>query len=582
MTFRAKPVVKRSRNQWESQDRKNFLTNLAFGLVILAAVAILAIAVALTWYNDHLAAVGHVDGQAITKDDLRERQKIEEWRLTEQLRRITNQIASGRLNAEQAERQQSLISSQQGQIQQIALERIIDNRIQARLATEEGISVSDADIDAKLLEEATIPAARHLWVIEVEPAVSEGELEPTPAQIAEARTKANEALADIRSGTDFEDVARTVSTDTATREQGGDRGWIEEDDSFLDEALVEAAFALEPNGVTEVLEGEDGTFRIARVTEIEEATVDQLYQTKMANEGIDVGRYREVVRGAVVRDKLEEKIVAGVGVPGVQRRVSQIVILADQGEPAPEAVKVRHILYAPRDFLPEQGASPAPSDDPGWAPAEAEARATYDKLKENPELFDQIARAESDEPSAQGTTGTGGKLGTYIAPDDQNFVPEFVEAIAAPGLEDGDVLEPVRTEFGWHVIQIMYHPPARTKLEELKAEADGGADFRALARDFSEDQTTAGSGGELGWIAKGQLDEAAEKAVFAAPVGKTSEIIDIETGDGTYLALFKVEDEEERTPEGRQLEQLQDNAFGKWYQEKKGALTIQRSLGAGI
>ena len=38
MTFRAKPVVKRShRPSWESQDRRNFYLNLGFGLVVVAA-----------------------------------------------------------------------------------------------------------------------------------------------------------------------------------------------------------------------------------------------------------------------------------------------------------------------------------------------------------------------------------------------------------------------------------------------------------------------------------------------------------------------------------------------------------------
>jgi parvulin-like peptidyl-prolyl isomerase len=582
MTFRAKPVNKRPRNQWESQDRRNFLTNLAFGFVIVAAVAILGIAFGLTWYNDHLAPVGHVDGQAITKDELRERQKIEEWRLAEQIRRMSTQISSGRLSAEQAERRQQLISSQQQQIAQIALERIIDNRIQARLAVEEGISVADADIDTELADEATIPEARHLWLIEVKPAVTEGELKPTPAQVGEARTKANDALADIRSGTSFEDVAKSVSTDTATREQGGDLGWIESDDAFLDEALLAAAYELEANAVSDVLEGDDGVFRIVRVTDIEAEVVDALYQTKITNEGIDLGRYREVVRGQVIRDKLEAKIVADVGKPGLQRRVAQLLIATDEEGLVPEAVKVRHILYAPDDFIPGQDESPAPSDAPGWGPAEAEARAAYDRLTERPELFDRLARDESDEPIAQGTTGSGGKLGTYIAPDNTDFVPEFVEAISKPGLKDGDILEPVRTAFGWHVIQIMYHPPAKTQLEKLKAQAESGTDFGLLARDYSEDRVTAGAGGEIGWVALGELEKAAEEAVFGATVGKPSDIIELELSDGTYLALFMVFEEEERTPEGRQLDQLQANAFGEWYQEKKGALTIQRSLGEGF
>ena len=191
MTFRAKPVVKHSRNPWDSGDRRTFLTTLAFVLVIVSALLILVVAVGYTWYDAHLAPIASVAGQSITKDQLTDRLKIEGWRLQEQERRIANQVASGRLTDAQAEQARQILSSQAQQIQSLALERIIDNRIQANLATAEGVSVSDADIDAKLVEEATTPAARHLWAIEVAPAVSDGALEPTPAQVAEARTKAN-------------------------------------------------------------------------------------------------------------------------------------------------------------------------------------------------------------------------------------------------------------------------------------------------------------------------------------------------------------------------------------------------------
>ena len=198
MTFRAKPVVKRSRNPWDSQDRRTFLTSVAFALVIVAALLILVVAVGYTWYDTHLAPVASVAGQSITKDEFNDRLEIEAWRLKEQERRIANQVASGRLTDAQAEQARQILSSQAQQIQGLALERIVDNRIQANLATQEGVSVAEADIDAKLVEEATTPAARHLWVIEVEPAVSDGELEPTTAQIGEARAKANDARADDR------------------------------------------------------------------------------------------------------------------------------------------------------------------------------------------------------------------------------------------------------------------------------------------------------------------------------------------------------------------------------------------------
>jgi len=70
MTFRAKPVVKRDhRPAWEAQDRRNFYLNLGFGLIVGLSLLILAIYVGLTWYNAHLASVGSVDGQSITKDE---------------------------------------------------------------------------------------------------------------------------------------------------------------------------------------------------------------------------------------------------------------------------------------------------------------------------------------------------------------------------------------------------------------------------------------------------------------------------------------------------------------------------------
>ena len=162
MTFRARPVVKRfQRPSWDSRDRRNFYLNLGFGLAVLAALVILGAAVVLSYYNEHLAPVGSVDGQSITRDDLRDRANVESWRLEIAQRRLNTQAAAGRLAQAQAEVQSQAIQQQRQQILPFSLERIIDNRIQAPLATEEGVTVADNDIDARLVEEATTPEARH-------------------------------------------------------------------------------------------------------------------------------------------------------------------------------------------------------------------------------------------------------------------------------------------------------------------------------------------------------------------------------------------------------------------------------------
>jgi parvulin-like peptidyl-prolyl isomerase len=569
MTFRARPVVQRNQKpSWESRDRRNFFLNLGFGLAVVAALVILAIAVGWSYYNDHLVSVGKVDGQTITKDELRERYQIEGWRLSEAANRIRTITAAGHLSQSEADLQLQYIENQQqaSTLAGVALERIIDNRIQAKLATEEGVSVSDADIDARLAEEATIKESRHAWQIEVKPESTAGQA-PTSEQIAAARSKADAALADLKAGKTWDDIAKTVSTDSATAAQAGDLGWIGKEDTQTDEALLNAMFGLEKGATTDVIEGDDGIFRIGRVTDIAPASVDDAYTEKIVNDGIDLGKYRAVVRGDVIRKKLEDKLVADASKPGPQRETREIHISQATVDLPDDAVKVRHILFSPNDD--PQAATSLAEDDPAWGQAELDAQGAYVKLQGDISQFDSLARTKSDESSALGPQGTGGVLQDYVVPGDTTYTPKFSEPILAAKPTDGQLLPPIRTEFGWHVVQVLHHAP---DLAKVKERIDGGADFATLARELSEG-AEAPQGGDLGWVAKGQYDKALIDAIFATPVGKTSAVVNVE-GDGQYL--FQVTKEEQRTAEGRQLDAIRSRLFSDWYQPKKDAVSIER------
>jgi peptidyl-prolyl cis-trans isomerase C len=76
---------------------------------------------------------------------------------------------------------------------------------------------------------------------------------------------------------------------------------------------------------------------------------------------------------------------------------------------------------------------------------EAEAKHIIAKLKKNAKQFDSLAKEYSKDP---GSKDKGGDLGWF---DPRGMVPEFGAAVAK--LQKGKfTLEPVKTQFGYHVI----------------------------------------------------------------------------------------------------------------------------------
>ncbi|MDH5298562.1 MAG: SurA N-terminal domain-containing protein [Desulfobulbaceae bacterium] len=69
----------------------------------------------------------------------------------------------------------------------------------------------------------------------------------------------------------------------------------------------------------------------------------------------------------------------------------------------------------------------------------------------------------------------------------------------------------------------------RKRLQEILAQARGGKDFAALAREFSQDGSAA-SGGDLGFFGRGQMVPPFEEAAFALKPGAISEVVTTDFG----------------------------------------------------
>ncbi|MBA2254405.1 MAG: peptidylprolyl isomerase, partial [Chloroflexi bacterium] len=243
--------------------------------------------------------------------------------------------------------------------------------------------------------------------------------------------------------------------------------------------------------------------------------------------------------------------------------------LSDTGQ-----VKVRHILYSPKDD--PQGAADLPADDPAWAEAEAAARAAADKLKAIPDLaarevdFEVLAKAESDDK------GSGAKGGQLDYTSRSGFVKEFSDAIFDGEHTKGEIIGPVKSDFGYHVI---LWQSRRGTADERIAEMETllkapGAAFAALAREHSEGRTAA-EGGVLGWNTKDQLQTEIADAVFALQAGQTTPRIELEDPAGAHW--YNVLERKPRPLDADQRGALLTaaegvawpKAFEDWYAPKK-------------
>ncbi len=114
-----------------------------------------------------------------------------------------------------------------------------------------------------------------------------------------------------------------------------------------------------------------------------------------------------------------------------------------------EQTRARHILMRPNDLVPEPEVL-------------RRLRLIRQRVLSGEADFEEMAR----QYSIDGSAGRGGDLG-WVYPGDT--VPAFEQALAA--LKPGEISEPVRTEFGYHLIQALERRTDTASPERLRAAA---------------------------------------------------------------------------------------------------------------
>lgn len=148
------------------------------------------------------------------------------------------------------------------------------------------------------------------------------------------------------------------------------------------------------------------------------------------------------------------------------------------------------------------------------------------------EKFAIAAKKTSEDPSA---VDNGGDLGYFTS---LQMVYPFENA--AYKTNKGEISLPVRTRFGYHIIQVSDNRPnqgeilsahimikfpknmeekekanLKTKVDEIYAKLKAGEKFEDLARQFSDDKPSSEKGGHLQWFGSSRMPIEFEKAAFA-------------------------------------------------------------------
>jgi peptidyl-prolyl cis-trans isomerase SurA len=349
-------------------------------------------------------------------------------------------------------------------------------------------------------------------------------------------------------------------SDHSSSQAGGRLGWLTEDDAAGMGEFLEAAGDAAVGDVVGPLRNDEGWY-LLRVDEREPERTNQNLADFLTAAGITDAEYRAYVRQDLLqsafRDYFTEEVV---GAFAPQRHVAQIQIAADQGAAgAPQPmIQIRHLLAKP---LPdEQDQSEATEEQ--WTEARQRAEEMRRAAMEDGADWYKLAR-ESDDA---GTRTRGGSLGWHDpASLDTQFVPEFAEA--AGQLDVGEISEPIRSEFGYHIIQVTDRRVSALELaERLAADIEEDPDrFEQLARDYSEDPVTASKGGDLGWVIPYQFEAPRQDAIFGlAEVGDT--VGPVEASDGLYL--FKLLGKtESRFVSEEKRQQVSSGGFSRWLVE---------------
>jgi parvulin-like peptidyl-prolyl isomerase len=506
-----------------------------------------------------------VNGASINKAEAKARAEVTAFKIALQGSRIRARVAAGTMTNSAGDAALQALNSQAEAISNEVTTDMVDTLLIRDLAAANGVTADPAVFATEWAKETTLPELRLFRRISIDAANDPKTKSPTAATRAAAKAKAEAILAEIKAGGDFATIAKRDSDDSYA-EVGGLVGWTAKDEDPTEDLGYEAAWALVPSAdgstqpMTTVIARSEDQFVIFRLEKHQASKLDPDFEKQISDAGIDRGLYERMTEELALQialgDKITAQLLAG---PVEQREVSYVA--ATVPEKDVEQVQVSHILFSPNDD--PNTAGDLELTDPAWAAAEQEAKDLIARLK-NGSSFETEAKKSDDK-----TSGADGGLLAW-APKG-TYVPEFDTAIWADGVKSDDILGPIKTEFGYHVIQFdARRPSLKDRLDELATSlAVAGVDFKeaaATATNTIEELTFASPG----YVPKYTVNPELGSVVWGLKAGGTSAVVE---SSNTYL-IVHVDGIETRELTAEQVKGIKGSGFSIWLDLYRSAARV--------
>jgi peptidyl-prolyl cis-trans isomerase SurA len=324
---------------------------------------------------------------------------------------------------------------------------------------------------------------------------------------------------------------------------------------------------------------------VAVVASQNQLTPQQLRQ-RLAQDGLDLPRFRANLRDQIMVERVREREVA----QRIRITDGEIDGLIDK-QRGGSAGEVQYNIAQVLIKLPDG------SNDSTVAERRTRAEAALARIRGG-EDFATVARQVSEDDNKE----RGGEIGLRPADKLPDIFLETVRPLQAGQLAPALL----RTGAGFHVIKLLERAECgalrvtqtrarhvllrpseqlteaavRTRLTEFKRQIEGGQRrFEDIAREHSLDGS-ASAGGDLGWASPGQFVPEFEQAMNALALGGVS--APLETRFGWHL--IQVQERRTVVPDTKQLrdqarqalrERKFEDAYGEWVREVRGRAYVE-------